>query len=142
MDGIKKSIFHAFLGKNENYDPYIFIEAIKDHSEPFCIMLDEVDNLAKKLLARRMRRDNEKPHQMQGYYDVLDAFQELSRICTVILAGKSPLLYLVGRGIYRTGLPSQCLVDHVVLQSLKEDAASNVNMSTIYLCNGCYKERN
>ena len=121
MACIKKSIFHNFFGDHVKFDPHKFINAIIDHPNPVCIMLDEVDDLARILLKREIDK-GQNPHQMQGYYDVLNAFRELSRICTVILAGKSPFLYLVGRGIYRhAGLTSLCGADHVVLQSLKEE---------------------
>lgn len=117
MSCVIEKIFNALKGDKE-FDSQILIEFIKKNPNPVCIMLDEVDKLAKILLDNRTGE----PHQMQGYYDVLDAFSELSKICTVIVAGKTPFLYLVGRGIYRKdGLVSQCYIHHLILQSLKEE---------------------
>lgn len=60
-----------------------------------------------------MRGEN--PHELFGYYKMLKSFANLSKLCTVILVGKSPFLNLLGRGI------SQVRVERVVLQSLKEE---------------------
>ena len=94
--GILEDIFLTFY-PNEKYSELKLLEIVQEYPNPVCIMLDE---LAKILLEARIEK-RQNPHQMQGYCDVLNAFRELSKICTVILAGKSPFLDLVGRGIYK-----------------------------------------
>ena len=100
MSCIIEDIFDVFLGGDKKFNSRLLLRFIENNPNPVCIMLDEVDKLAKTLLDNRTGE----PHQMQGYYDVLDAFSELSKICTVIVAGKTPFLYLVGTGLYRKRL--------------------------------------